>query len=395
MSRILRIAVAGAGPRANDYMAVIAKLSDMYEFCAVCDKDEQRAQLAAEKHGAESVYTDAEEMLRSEKPDVFFGLTPTDSLSLMTVMAAEHKANVIREIPIAITRQVAEAMTQRCRDNGVKLEIAENVWLWPHERLKRKIMEAGLLGDILHVRLCYTSGGYHGFNAVRMLLGKEAKRVSGYVGKVEVPLYTSYGGESTTVRIWESATIEFEDGITCLYEHPLPGPRSSLWEIEGTKGYLSGDALVLYGQGGSAQYRIQDVYREVDGEQVLDHVRVDTDPPITWSNPFKRYMISGTDAVAKADILRSMHRAVTEDAEPEYGAANALRDLELCVAVYESGLNGGEWMDLPLQGSTEVESKIQEEYKRRYEHDPVKDVDALRDTVFTRASVIWTVAGWL
>ena len=395
MSKILRIAVAGAGPRANDYMAVIAKLSDMYEFCAVCDKDEQRAQLAAESHGAGSVYTDVEEMFRNEKPDVFFGLTPTDSLSLMTVMAAEHKANVIREIPIAITRQVAEAMTQRCRDNGVKLEVAENVWLWPHERLKRKIIEAGLLGNILHARLCYTSGGYHGFNAVRMVLGKEAKRVSGYVGKIEVPPYTSYGGEPTTMRIWESAAIEFEGGITCLYEHPLPGPRSSFWEIEGTKGYLSGDELVLYGQGRNAQYRIQDVYEEVDGEQVLDHVRVDTDAPITWSNPFKRYRISGTDAVAKAGILRSMHRAVIEDAVPEYGAANALRDLELCVAVHESGLNGSEWIDLPIQGSTEVESKIHEEYKRKYGHDPVKDVDALRDTVFTRASVIWTVAGWL
>ena len=198
-----------------------------------------------------------------------------------------------------------------------------------------------------------------------------------------------------TVRIWESGTIKFEDGVTCLYEHPLPGPRSSLWEIEGTKGYLSGDALVLYAQGGSAQYRIQDVYQEVDGEQVLDHVRVDTDPPITWSNPFKRYRISGTDAVAKAGILRSMHRAVTEDADPEYGAANALRDLELCVAVHESGLNGGKWIDLPIQGSTEVESEIHKEYKRKYGHDPVKDVDVLRDTVFTRASVIWTVAGWL
>ena len=395
MNRVLRISVAGAGPRANDYMTTIVKLSDMYDFCAVCDKDEGRVRMAADRHVVGSVYTDVEEMLKNEKPDVFFGLTPTDSLSLITVAAAEQKINVIREIPVAIIRQIAEAIMQICHDNGVKLEVAENIWLWPLEQLKKKIIESGLLGEILHTRLCYTSGGYHGFNAIRMLLGREAKRVSGYVGKVEVPQYINYGGEPDTTRIWESAVIEFEDGITCLYEHPLPGPRSSLWEIEGTKGYLSGNELVIYGGSGSARYGIQDVYEDVDGEQVLDHVYVDTDPPIVWPNPFKKYRLSGTDQIAKASILRSMYRAVTEDNDPEYGATNALLDQELCVAVHESGLHGGKWIELPIQGITEVESRIHEEYRNRYGHDPVKDVDSLKDTVFTRASAMWTAAGWL
>ena len=50
MNKVLRIAVAGAGPRANDYMTAIVKLSDIYDFCAVCDKDEERAHLAANRH---------------------------------------------------------------------------------------------------------------------------------------------------------------------------------------------------------------------------------------------------------------------------------------------------------------------------------------------------------
>jgi len=228
-----------------------------------------------------------------------------------------------------------------------------------------------------------------------MLLGKEARRVLGYVGKVEVPPYVSYGGEPMTTRMWENGIIEFQDGTICFYEKPLPGPRSSLWEIEGTNGYLSGDDLVLYDGGKNLHYRIQDVYEEIDGMQVLDHVRVDTDPPIIWSNPFKKYKVSGTDEIAKASILRSMHRAITEDVEPEYGATNALRDLELCVAVYESGLRGSAWMELPIQGITEVERRIHEEYRRKYGHDPIKDVEMLKNAIFTRASVIWTIAGWL
>lgn len=392
MNKILRIAVVGAGPRANDYMTAIVKLNDKYKLCAICDKNEQRVKEALKAHGAESLYTEVETMLEKEKPDVFFALTPTDSLSLMTIMAAEHKVNIIREIPIAITRQIAEAIIQACKDNNVKLEIAENVWMWPHERLKKKIIESGLLGDILHTRLWYTSGGYHGFNAIRMLLGREAKRVSGYIGKVKVPEYITYGGEPTTIRIWESAIIEFEDGITCLFEHPIPGARNNFWDIEGTKGYLSGNELVLHDKG---NYSIKHIYEEINGKQVLDHVRVNTDPPVIWENPYKQYGISEIDEVAKASILCSMHKALTENTDLEYGAINALRDLELCVAVHESGLRNGEWINLPLSGITEVESRIYEEYKCKYGHDPIKDIDALKNTVFTRASVIWTVAGWL
>ena len=58
--------MGGAGPRANDSMAIIVKLSDMYDFCAVCDKDEERARLAAKRHAVEPVYTDVEEMLKNE-----------------------------------------------------------------------------------------------------------------------------------------------------------------------------------------------------------------------------------------------------------------------------------------------------------------------------------------
>jgi len=267
------------------------------------------------------------------------------------------------------------------------------VWVWPHERLKRKIVESGLLGKILHARLWYTSGAYHGFNAVRMLLGSEAKRVLGYVGKVEVPPYTAYGGDPMNTRFWESAIMEFENGVTCLYGKPLPGPRSSLWEIEGTEGYLSGSELVLFKD--NAHFPFRDVYEEVDGEQVLDHVRIDTDAPIIWSNPFKKYGISATDEVAKASILCSMHSALTEGSDLIYGAGNALKDLELWVAVFESGISGNRWIELPIQYETEIERRIHEEFKRKYGHDPVKDIDKLKNTVFTRASVIWTVAGWL
>jgi predicted dehydrogenase len=377
-------------------MATIAKLTDLYTFCAVCDKDIQRGQSAVENYGAESLYTNVEKMLQAEKPDVFFVLTPTDSLNVMALTAASHKTNVITEIPIAITLPIADAIIQKCRENGVKYEIAENVWRWPQERLKKKIVEAGLLGDITHARLCYTSGSYPGFNAVRMLVGAEAKRVLGYAGEAPVLPYMNYSGQPETTSMWESGIIEFPNNIACLYEMPPKGgPKSSQWDIEGTHGYLSGNELVLHKNGENLRYPIQFVNTEIDDEDVLDHVSVDTEPPIVWKNPFKKYKISETDEIAKASILYSMYRAVTEDIEPEYGAQNALNDLELWIAIRESALHGSVWIDLPIQEVTELERRIHEEYKRRYGHDPIEGVESLLDVPFNRLSVIWTVAGWL
>jgi len=391
--KTLRIAVIGAGPRAQAYMSAITKLRDFYTFCAICDKYEERRKDAGEKFGVNALYEDVEEMLVAEKPDVTFCLAPTDSMNVMALTVASHKVNVITEIPIAIARPIADAIIQECKNNGVKYEIAENVWRWPQEQLKRKIVESGVLGDIKHTRLWYTSGSYHGFNAVRMILASEARRVLGYTGEFSVPPYTSYGGEQMDKEMWESGIIEFENGVVCLYESPSKGPRGSLWEIEGTHGYISGNELMLYDSG--QRYEIQFVNTEIDGEQVLDSVRVDTAPPIVWTNPFKEYKISEMDEVAKASILYSMYRAVTEDIEPEYGAINALSDLELCIAVRESALRGNVWIDMPIQGLTELERQIMTEYERRYGYHPVEGVSELLNTTFDRSSVIWKVAGWL
>jgi len=391
--KTLRIAVIGAGPRAQAYMTAITKLTDCYTLCAVCDKYEDRRQTVSERYGVNALYASVEKMLVAEKPDVVFCLAPTDSLSVMALTVASHKVNVITEIPIAIARPIADAIVEECKKNGLKYEIAENVWRWPQERLKRKIIEAGLLGDINHARLWYTSGSYHGFNAVRMILAAEAKRVLGYVGEFSVPQYMSYGGEPMNKEMWESAIIEFENGVVCLYESPPKGIRGSLWEFEGTHGYLSGNELALYKNG--ERYQIQFVNTEIDGEQVLDCVRVDTDPPIIWTNPFKKYKISEMDEIAKASILYSMYRAVTEDIEPEYGAANALRDLELYIAVQESALRGNVWIDIPIKELTELERRIIAEYERRYGQHPIKGVPELLDTTFDRLSVIWSVARWL
>jgi len=401
---ILRIAVIGVGAfrdsRARSYIRTIMKLSDSYALCAICDRNESALHDVGSTFGVRALYTDVEKMLTEERPDVAFVLVPTDGQSIVALTAARQKCNVITEIPFAITLPIGDEVAKACLENSVSWEVAENVWLWPHERLKRKIVESGTLGKIIHARLWYTSGPYHGFNAIRMVLGREVKRVLGYAQKVDTLPYISYGGQREETSWWESGLIEFDGDITCLYEKPPKGgPHASHWEVEGTKGYLSGngmrDELVLYKDGEYVRYEFEDSYEQIDGEKVLASVSVRTEQPIVWQNPFKRYNISDFDDVAKASILLSMHRAVIDRVAPQYGAQNARRDLEIWFAIRESARQGSKWVDLPLKGVTELERCINDEYVRRYGHDPIKETQKLLHAQFNRLSVTWTLAGFL
>ena len=256
------------------------------------------------------------------------------------------------------------------------------------------------------VRLKYPCGAYHGFNAIRMILGVEPERVLGYCGEVPVQPQLSYGGTPMDTCFFELGIFEFPNGVRCSYEMPPKGRAwRRNWDIEGTHGQLYGDKLILIQSDADSdghdrphrevEFAFRSVYEENDTGRVLKELRVDTDPPVVWKNPYASYGLSAADDIAKAEILMSMYRAITQDVEPRYGSDNGRRDLEMWIAVRESAIRGSEWLELPLTQPTEIERRLTDAFRERYGADPIRDVDQLVNTPFNRLSVMWPVAGWL
>jgi predicted dehydrogenase len=413
----LRIATVGVGPnfesRSSRHIETILKMHDMYELCAFCAHDPKRLKEAGETFGVKALYTDLPEMLKQEKPDVAFRLTPKDGIVPICMQIAEAGVHLLNEIPIASTLAQADAIIDACRRNNVKMEIAENVWVWPEELLKAKISKAGLLGKIIHARLQYPCGTYHGLSTLRKIIGSDPVRALGIDGEVQVEPRLLYSGKMETSTKWEAGVFEFPGSpdsggnINVLYEMPHKGrSRPLFWEIEGTRGHINGETLVLYENEEEIEYPIQYQFTKVDGEQVIEKLYVDTNPRIEWQNPFMQYRIgsadgpamygiSGKDEIARAYILASMHKAVTENTEPAYGPANARMDLEAWIAVRESARQNHQWIDLPIEQETSIERAIREEFINRYGHDPVTDWPKLLTTTFPRGGVLWDVLGWL
>ena len=369
----LRIAVVGTGGRARAHLSTIPKLEPIYQLVGVCDIDSERAAETAQRMSV-SGYTDIETLIEMESPDVILITVGPDGHHVITEIAASHGVHVITETPISTTLPCADRMINTAREYGVKLEVAENVWRWPHERLKRKIVDAGLIGEITHAHLWYTSGSYHGMNAIRTLVDSEAMRVVGHAKEI--------GGSS-----WEVGVVEFENGVSLVYELPIRR-RGNYWEIDGTKGAIVGNELLLYRDAGTETYPIQTVTTEVDGVEVVDHARVDTDPPVIWENPLKTFGLADADDVARGAELHSIYRAIVEGVEPEYGAVNGRTDQEILIAIRESARTGGQPIDLPLTEITGYEESLHREYRTKYGVDPFAPIEKRKTILFPQRGVV-------
>lgn len=379
-SQILKIALVGTGYRSEAHLTTIAKMKDMYRLVAVCDVMPERAKEAAQRYSVPD-YSDVETMLQQERPDVVLIAVPPEVHHPVAILAAKYGAHILCETPISITLPYSDQMIAAAKEHGVALEIAENVWRRPEERFKRMLVEAGVVGDIRTVRLWYTSGSYHGINAIRMLVGSEVKRVVGMV-KVMEAAHTRRGlnryhiktfspdtpepvrFSETTVATWEAGLFEFENGVMATYEFPIASrPKGNLWEVHGTNGYISGYDVVLHNPNRALRITVESEgdnkvparVRLYDGDQPFSDAAL---PGVVWENPFMRYEPGDLDEVARMDQLTGVYRAATEGIEPEYGAENGRKDVEVLIAVAESALNGSVPIELPLTEETEYEKRL-------------------------------------
>lgn len=376
-------------------MSSLTKLTEagFYDFCALCEAVPEKGQESAKRWGVRP-YTSLVELLDEEGVDVILNGTPPDCNMMSVPTAAKRGVHVITEIPIAPTLSMARYLIDTCNENNVKFEVSEQVYLWAKEQLKHRIIDAGLIGEIAHARCYYTNkADYHGINGARMLIGSNPKRILGYTQKVPVPTFKHWSGVNRSEDQWDIAVIEFESGVSCVFSSPPRARMAARWDVEGTEGQLFGDNLYVGSQSDFKQYPFVDEYTTTNGDKVLEHIRVDTDPPIVFENPYKKYRAADGDEVARMQILLGMHRAITEDCEPEYGPQNGCTDIGILFAIRESHRLGNAWVDLPLTAPTELEKQMEAEFQRTYGHD-YRAGEALAGVRFPLGGVRMDVGGW-
>lgn len=400
-----KIGLIGCGRRARSVFLptiVEGQKRGFFNLTSVCDITENVARETGETYHV-PYYASAEKMLEKEKDMDFVCIVANDyQHHLLGKLAADYGKHFLIEKPMAITLPCCDLMIKACEKAGVYYEVSEQYIKGPTDRAVMEIIKNGLIGDVSRVYVndpepahASDSGicmdmGVHCMSEIRTYVGNEPTQVNG--------LTKTFVAEKRNSGVlhedWGIALVEFEKGqigtcecATAVWNDPS---KNTYRQIIGTEGAIYVDARgnVIEGtislrkkQGENlADIPVEKKYNKVvkgfrfgmklpggAGFNVLEKIVVKTNPEIVWRNPYAGYDLVDT-RVGVMSALMSIADAALNDKPAEYGI-NARKDVEMCVAWYESSLKKGP-VRLPLTSMTDYEKMVNEDYRRIFGHDP-------------------------
>lgn len=401
MSRKLNLALVGAGRRGRGaHLPAILKLADVYNLVAICDADEEALQEIAAKQRVRKhdvrTYTSVRDLVDREDLDVADVCVPVDAHHAICCFLADAGVNIIVETSIAPTLPLADMMIEAARRNNIKFEVAENYHRVPIERFKTAIIESGVIGEVSRIYRVFYEGGAHGMSMLRLRAGAPPKSILGISHTTPVIPITDRMKRHHTEDRWNLAYLDFTNDTSALmvysnviHARSLGRGQGGVSQIDGTAGTIVGDAIhvvppdQLQNSARGVPHEPRRITKSVDGEAVLQRIEVTLpDQTIGWHNPYTDLGVTERQ-VAVADELMSIAQAVLEDKEPTYGGAAARLDMEMNLAMLESGLRDRETITFPLPKNTAVEQQTHQRFEEVYGIHP-QNIEQLIDTFYPR-----------
>ncbi len=239
MSVRIKVALVGAGGWGMQHARIFAARPDV-EFCAIAGRTAERTQTRAAQFGVRA-YTDIDEMLRREQPDLVSMCLPNEGHFDATMQVIEAGYPLLVEKPLVFELAEADALLQAAQQRDLFFAINFNHRYARPVELAHEAIAAGRLGEIVfaswrfggegrsehpHANLIETQ--CHGFDMLEWLCGpieSIAAQMTDKTGK----------GFSTLVL-----ALRFRNGaVGCLvgsYDSSYAYPDTHLVEINGTAG---------------------------------------------------------------------------------------------------------------------------------------------------------------
>jgi predicted dehydrogenase len=240
-----RSAFLGCGPRANGHAEAYKQIS-RGELVALCDMNAARLDAFGDKYGVAHRYSDLDEMLAREKPDVVHLITPpTLRVGLMTRLSEAGVRGVIVEKPVCIGADDYKAL--RKLEAASKTKFVVNHQLRHHPKILEFLarVQAGEIGQVrfIDASALYPMSGqgvhildlmfaFNGYARPKVVFGNSSG-------------YTDINGTHPSPATAESL-ITFENGVRAALMAGLgaptfePGPdwAHKRVAVYGTHGFL-------------------------------------------------------------------------------------------------------------------------------------------------------------
>ena len=315
---------------------------DNVQLVAICDRDRDRAELAASQYPGTRWYDDAKTMLEREDLDCVDIATPPESHLALLRLALVTTKFIICQKPLAPNLTAARAMTGAAAAADATLVVHENVRFMPWHREIHRLIGAGRIGKLLGVSMRLRPGDGQGSQAYleRQPYFQSMPRFLVHETAIHwIDTFRYLGGELAgvfarlkrlnPVIVGEDAGVivfDYATGATALFDgnrhidHDSDNTRRTLGEL-----YVEGDTGVI----------------RLDGRGRLYH-REHGEAEQPWPYAWRDHAFGG-------DCVYAFQRHVSEHlirgTALENQAASYLRNIEIEEAIYRSAAQG-RWLAL-------------------------------------------------
>ncbi len=327
----LSLCIVGCGNYARFVLDAVHDMGDEFDFY-FASRDEGKAREYCERYGGAGYFGGYEDAAADPRIEALYFFTPHDLHLDNARLAAKHAKHILVEKPIARTTEEAWEMVRVAEASGVRFMVAENYRFLPTATRLKELMSAQTYGELRLIQVhnednrrsggwrasiesrgggVFIDGGIHGVDLL-VNVGGFPERVFAIAPP---QLDRDIEGEDSMVMM-----LGFPGGAVGLIHYSSVQPTTTIRQqvsVTCASGEIKFD---IYG----SELRLSTAEGEV-AEQV-----------------------AGGRHQALRPMLREFRASIVEDREPAMSGPEAIRDLAVVLAAYESASSGDEVRpDLP------------------------------------------------
>src|SRR5215475_5432673 len=157
----VKIGIIGSQFEADIHAASIGMASEFAEVVAVASPTPGNAAAFAKKHRIPRIFTDYREMLKERDIEMITIAAPNQLHAQITLDGARAGKHVICEKPLAMTVEECEQMLDVCKQSGVLLLYAEELFFTPKYLKAKEMADDGAFGKVHMVKQSEKHFGPH------------------------------------------------------------------------------------------------------------------------------------------------------------------------------------------------------------------------------------------
>ena len=280
------------------------------------DLNKERAQALAVRYGGKA-FDSYEELLADREIDAVSVCVANNVHAEITVAALKAGKHVLCEKPMAMNLKECEDMVRASKETGRFLMIGHNQRLAKAHAEARKLIESGLIGDIITFKTAVMGAmadlGIHKTDLIQYLTGSRVAEVIGYLGTLDK-------------RDASGSLIGVDDNAICIYkmENGCMGTMTASWTCYGAED----NSTILYGTKGVMKIYSDPAHSIVVELKGGEKICYDLDK------------IQTNDNQTKSGVIDLFMDCLVHNTPPEISGEEALAAMKAVFAAVESSETG-------------------------------------------------------